>query len=114
MYFKEIQRRVLFYAGLRLEAETKVLENQNKVFRDEKIRILLQTIFGYEGLLAQTEDEKEKKEIMEIIAKHKERVNILLADMDLSVDDLKPKYRCEKCLDSGFTCEGALCDCFYD
>ena len=108
------KKRGTYYAGLRLEAEIKVLENQSKILSDQEILTTLEIISGYEVLLVSNKDEKEEKEIKARIAKHIEKVKVLMADKGLTIDDLKPQYRCKKCSDTGFTNDGCLCDCFYD
>jgi hypothetical protein len=35
-----------------------------------------------------------------------------MADMNISPDDLKPRYRCAKCSDTGFLPNGTACDCY--
>ena len=80
---------------------------QNKEFEniDKKIRsaIIEKARIEFEG--------KSSKQIDDKIRKLKEKREIILKSMNMSLAELKPKYKCNICLDTGFV-NNARCSCF--
>ena len=50
--------------------------------------------------------------IMEKLEAHKKARSEALARMNITEEDLLPKFRCAKCSDTGFLPSGKACDCF--
>ena len=50
--------------------------------------------------------------ILSELSRLRERLKTRLASVGLAEDDLRPKYHCKKCSDTGFLSNGKPCDCY--
>ena len=105
-----------YYAKLREEAELIALSHKERAFSDRGFALVYRKIAVRLPLLAQAEvyesTEVAKKYKAEIEAAKKEMAEIL-NKLGLKFEDLRPKYRCEKCEDTGADKKtGNICDCF--
>lgn len=95
----------------KLEAEKIADENLNIVLKNEKAKMLFvkckQLIVEIAKLEVAGKSAKSERE------KYEETRNVLgefLKELGLSKNDMKPKYTCNKCKDTGYV-EGKICSC---
>lgn len=106
--------RERYYFVLRSRAESKADKVLSKAREDkafcenEKALATLNIERGkamaFEPLRVPTLDEKQRKLLTE--------QEVILSRLGISASDLKPKYACKKCSDSGYLSDGSMCDCY--
>ena len=108
--------RERYYARLRQEAELIALCHKDRALSDGRFALAYRKITVRLPLLAQAEvygsTAAVKRYKAEIEVAKKEMAEIL-NKLGLKFEDLRPKYRCEKCEDTGADKKtGNICDCF--
>lgn len=107
--------RERWYAQRRQEAEERAERNERKARTDNRFKVAdteLKTLARKEAF---AELRGELEELAKIQARRREleeqRIKALRR-MHLTPDDLRPRYHCLACNDTGFTEEGRLCGCY--
>ncbi len=106
--------RERFYSLLREKAQAKAEKYLAKANANARFKELSSLLSTMEISLAKAEVFEPKKLPLlqsEKAALLQERQSIL-SSLGLSESDLIPKFRCNKCSDSGFLKNGAACDCY--
>lgn len=108
--------RARYYATLRQETELIASCHKQRAFSDERFVLEYRKIAVRMPLLAKAEVyestaaiKKYKAEIEEA----KEEMVKILDGLGFKLEDLRPKYHCKKCEDTGADKKtGNICDCF--
>ena len=106
--------RKQWYESRRASAEEKVEKAEKKAYSDVEFKEATQKVNKLSIKLAfaeLTNKSDEAREIAEELEKWKNRQKKALERLNMSFDDFIPKYRCQKCNDTGFAGH-VLCDCF--
>ncbi len=111
------QKRFIYYYERRKVAEKIAEDNKNLAMQQPDFKFLcfeyLKKIeeFTVEKLQGDLKlKEKKRNEVGNII----ENMKKILQTINLTFDDLQPKFLCDKCCDTGFTLKGHFCDCYLD
>lgn len=106
--------RETFYAARRRDAEKESDRVMAKAMKDKEFAENEKAINAIQLRLAKaTLYDKESLPALEIAHENMlRRRRELLASMGFTEEDLKPKYHCDKCNDTGFTADGRSCDCY--
>ena len=104
-----------FYSVAKRRAEAPAEQAKERLRTDERYREaeqrynMLMPKIGTYAAFGQTEElKKAKGEQKRWAAVMAERMNA----MNISPEDLRPRYRCVKCSDTGFRPNGQMCDCY--
>ena len=104
-----------FYSVAKRRAEAPAEQAKERLRTDERYREaeqrynMLMPKIGTYAAFGQTEElKKAKGEQKRWAAVMAERMNA----MKISPEDLRPRYRCVKCSDTGFRPNGQMCDCY--
>lgn len=107
--------RERFYFVAKRRAEAPAEQMQDRLRADDRYRAaernynsLIPKIGTYaarEQIYELKNAEKEQKHWAAVMAERMEALSI-------SPDDLRPRYRCAKCSDTGFLPDGRMCDCY--
>lgn len=104
-----------FYSVAKRRAEAPAEQAKERLRSDERYRkaeqrynMLMPKIGKYDAFGQTEELKKAKGEQKRWAAVMAERMNA----MNISPEDLRPRYRCVKCSDTGFRPSGKMCDCY--
>lgn len=107
--------RKRFYALALDRANAPAEAMQDRLRADDKYREAEKAWNGLKIRQAKAEIEDNTEEIGQIREEKKRWRSIMaerMAALNISPADLKPRYRCKKCSDTGFLPNGAVCDCY--
>ena len=102
------------YAELRRIAEEKADNTFKTAMQDETYSALYKEINSLNIKLAfcELKDEKTANEIKKTLEKLEIEADERLKALGIDKDDFVPKYKCEKCKDTGYDKGGKQCECF--
>ena len=104
-----------YYSALRAKAETKVESVYACMSRDLEFLQADKRLRCLEIEIAKAEVAKDEENLVELL-KEKETLKAVrfsrLEANGFTEEDLKPKYYCDKCNDTGYFPNGKMCDCY--
>ncbi len=101
------------YYDLRAEAQKRAEKMQAKAMKDELYREAKKKLntLSIQLAFAEVNDEQRAKKISEEIALLEKQSDERLEALGISKSDLVPRYKCEKCKDTGYDSHGRQCEC---
>lgn len=101
------------YYDLRAEAQKRAEKMQAKAMKDELYREAKKKLntLSIQLAFAEVNDEQRAKKISEEIALLEKQSDERLEALGISKSDLVPRYKCEKCKDTGYDNHGRQCEC---
>ncbi len=110
---EERAARERFYSIRRQKAEDSAERIRQKAMLDETFAEAEREIKRTEPALARAEVKGEDTAALEkVLAAAKKRRAFAMLRLRLTESDLRPKYACKKCSDTGFLPDGHPCDCY--
>jgi len=94
----------------RLRAEEKAEDNLNKLKQDANFNSLYSRYSTTNLKYIKSKYEQENLELKSEIENLKQQLNALLSKQGININDLKPKYECTICQDTGVN-NGKICNC---
>ncbi len=110
----ERAERERFYALRREKAQAAAERFERRALADPRYKETSARLSEAERDAAKAEafGGKNLPELLSRVRALKEQKIRVLADMGITEDDLRPKYICKKCSDTGFLPDGKACDCY--
>ena len=90
-------------------------KNEELAMQDEEFRTVSRLLSPYEFQIAKAEHGGLREEVQKLIGERialQARRAVALARLGIKEEDLKPKYTCPKCSDTGFLPNGRMCGCY--
>lgn len=117
----EVER---YYSELKNAAESEAEANEKECRKDPEYEQLRKKIKALEYQKAMAEaaaeapgaTDKEKQAVLKLDDEYRktvERRHVKLEELGFFEEDLKPRYRCSNCSDTGFDQSGKRCKCYY-
>ena len=104
-----------YYATLRQKAEQAVSSVKERLEREPEYKEAERENRALEIQAAKAEFEKDDLTLRKITRRRRELYAIMkkiMADLGYTDEDLKPKYRCTRCSDTGYKSNGKACSCY--
>ena len=101
------------YYDLRAEAAKRAEKMQAKAMKDEQYSLARKKLntLSIQLAFAEVSDEQLAKKISDEIALLEKQADERLTALGISKADLLPRYKCEKCKDTGYDSHGRQCEC---
>lgn len=106
--------RERYYAALQAKAQSIADQNERRAMADPEFKKVCSNLSKLERETAKAEifASPNLPDLLRESERLQKRKLQLLADMNMTIDDLLPQYQCKKCSDSGFLPDGRACDCY--
>ena len=106
--------RERYYAALQAKAQAVADQNERRAMADPEFKKVCSNLSKLERETAKAEifASPNLPDLLRESERLQKRKLQLLADMNMTIDDLLPQYQCKKCSDSGFLPDGRACDCY--